>query len=147
MLDIFFYSSYWGLHLKLFSWFSLCLLVLGQAFCYKCACVCLIFFPSSFFERESYSGLIIAFQLGAVLKEFQLSSFWCEDLLEGFSHSNTLRSRDQNLWTGGPCWHLLQRWRVFLLFNVLTMWRVGTRCCILELPLSARFQYKCAGQY
>lgn len=36
-----------------------------------------------------------------MLKEFQLSSFWCEDLLEGFSHSNTLRSRDQNLWTGG----------------------------------------------
>lgn len=52
MLDIFFYSSYWGLHLKLFSWFSLCLLVLGQAFCYKCACVCLIFFPSSFFWKR-----------------------------------------------------------------------------------------------
>lgn len=62
------------------------------------------FFPSSFFWKRKlshFSGLIIAFQLGAVLKEFQLSSFWCEDLLEGFSHSNTLRSRDQNLWTGG----------------------------------------------
>lgn len=66
-----------------------------------CTCLFDFFFLLVFFERESYSGLIIAFQLGAVLKEFQLSSFWCEDLLEGFSHSNTLRSRDQNLWTGG----------------------------------------------
>lgn len=97
----FFYSYYWVCIWNCFRGSVYVYLFLVKLFAINVHVFVWFFFPSSFFERESYSGLIIAFQLGAVLREFQLSSFWCEDLLEGFSHSNTLRSRDQNLWTGG----------------------------------------------